>query len=110
MIDMHQFMRLTFKRKMNRLDADRIVGAPTMRQLDPDAVNTALKGATAMRIKENMEAAAKATQPDRSPFESVSAPVCGTNSGVAWLGKTSPTQVLACFIIGQCPRFLIYRS
>ncbi|UXX82389.1 hemin-degrading factor [Roseovarius pelagicus] len=43
MTDTHQFMRLTSKLKMNRLGAYRIAGAPLVRPLAPQAVNTALE-------------------------------------------------------------------
>lgn len=43
MTDTHQFLRLTSKVRMNRLGAYRIVGAPFVRALEPDAVNDMLK-------------------------------------------------------------------
>lgn len=42
MTDTHQFMRLTSKLKMNRLGAYRIVGAPFVRALRPEAINQML--------------------------------------------------------------------
>ncbi|WP_120499740.1 hemin-degrading factor [Roseovarius sp. EL26] len=43
MTDTHQFMRLTSKLKMNRLGANRIVGEPFARQVEAEAVNSALQ-------------------------------------------------------------------
>ncbi|WP_439525784.1 hemin-degrading factor [Roseovarius mucosus] len=42
MTDTHQFLRLTSKLRMNRLGAYRIAGAPFVRALAPEAVNTLL--------------------------------------------------------------------
>lgn len=42
MTDTHQFLRLTSKLRMNRLGAYRIAGAPFVRSLRPDALNTLL--------------------------------------------------------------------
>ncbi len=50
MTDTHQFMRLTSKLKMNRLGAYRIAGAPFVRPLAPDAVNTALTAVAAQGV------------------------------------------------------------
>ena len=42
MTDTHQFLRLVSKMKMNRLGAYRIAGAPFVRALEPNAVDTML--------------------------------------------------------------------
>lgn len=43
MTDTHQFLRLTSKLKMNRLGAYRIVGAPFVERMPPEAVDAALQ-------------------------------------------------------------------
>lgn len=43
MTDTHQFLRLTSKLKMNRLGAYRIVGAPFVERVPPEAVDAALQ-------------------------------------------------------------------
>ncbi|MDX5403566.1 MAG: hemin-degrading factor [Rhodobacterales bacterium] len=50
MTDTHQFLKLVRKLKMNRLGAYRVVGAPHVRALTPEAVTLALRGAADQAI------------------------------------------------------------
>lgn len=50
MTDTHQFLKLVRKLKMNRLGAYRVVGAPHVRALSPEAVTLALRAAAEQAV------------------------------------------------------------